>query len=426
MPGPDFPTGGVHRRGPRRHRWQAYETGRGGFRLRARWEVEQRRAAPGRSSSPRSPTRCRRRGWSSSSPQLMEEQEAAAARRRARRKRRGRPPGAGAEDAAPSSRSADGEPVPRLRAGNPLPAQHERAGRRPHAARAWRCATCCAPGSTTGTRCWIRRSRHRLAAIEQRLDILDGYLIVYLNLDEVIRIIREEDEPKPALMRALRADRHPGRGHPQHAPAQPAPAGGDGDPPRAQGADQGAQGHHRRCSKDEARSWKRIAEELERDPQEVRRRPARRAPHRRSADAAVRGGGRAGGASIEREPITVILSEQGLDPRAASGRVDDAAELKFKEGDRLGFLVPAETTDKLCLFATNGRVFTLARRRPAARPRRRRAAAADGRADQRGRRGRAVRRDETGRATWWRPAPAAASWCRRRNCRPRSAPASRC
>ena len=43
----------------------------------------------------------------------------------------------------------------------------------------------------------VRRSNHRLAAIERRLEILDGYLLVYLNLDEVIRIIREEDEPKP-------------------------------------------------------------------------------------------------------------------------------------------------------------------------------------------------------------------------------------
>src|ERR1700744_1353777 len=57
-------------------------------------------------------------------------------------------------------------------------------------------------------RCWldhrhevlVRRSNHRLAAIERRIEILEGYLLVYLNLDEVIRIIREEDQPKPRLM----------------------------------------------------------------------------------------------------------------------------------------------------------------------------------------------------------------------------------
>ena len=62
---------------------------------------------------------------------------------------------------------------------------------------------------------------------------------------------------------------------------------------------------------------------------------------------------------MAREPITVILSERGW-IRAARGRVEDRSELKFKEGDGLAFLVPAETTDKLLLFASDGRFFTLA------------------------------------------------------------------
>jgi topoisomerase-4 subunit A len=64
-------------------------------------------------------------------------------------------------------------------------------------------------------------------------------------------------------------------------------------------------------------------------------------------------------AMIVREPITVILSDRGW-IRAAKGRVDDPSELKFKEGDKLAFLVPAETTDKLLVFASDGRFFTLA------------------------------------------------------------------
>ncbi|MDB5468115.1 MAG: parC, partial [Phenylobacterium sp.] len=64
-------------------------------------------------------------------------------------------------------------------------------------------------------------------------------------------------------------------------------------------------------------------------------------------------------AMIVREPITVILSERGW-IRAAKGRVEDPSELKFKEGDKLQFLVPAETTDKLLVFASDGRFFTLA------------------------------------------------------------------
>ena len=59
-----------------------------------------------------------------------------------------------------------------------------------------------------------------------------------------------------------------------------------------------------------------------------------------------------------REPITVILSERGW-IRAAKGKVEDPSELKFKEGDKLGFLVPAETTDKLLIFASDGRFFTI-------------------------------------------------------------------
>jgi topoisomerase-4 subunit A len=64
-------------------------------------------------------------------------------------------------------------------------------------------------------------------------------------------------------------------------------------------------------------------------------------------------------AMIVREPITIILSERGW-IRAAKGRVEDPSELKFKEGDKLQFLVPAETTDKLLVFASDGRFFTLA------------------------------------------------------------------
>ncbi len=63
-------------------------------------------------------------------------------------------------------------------------------------------------------------------------------------------------------------------------------------------------------------------------------------------------------AMIVREAITVILSDRGW-IRAQKGRVEDPSELKFKEGDKLAFLVPAETTDKLLIFASDGRFFTI-------------------------------------------------------------------
>ena len=77
---------------------------------------------------------------------------------------------------------------------------------------------------------------HRLEKIADRLEVLEGYLIAYLNLDEVIRIIREEDEPKAVMMKRFEADRGAGRGDPQHAPARAAQAGGDRDQGRAQGS----------------------------------------------------------------------------------------------------------------------------------------------------------------------------------------------
>ena len=87
-----------------------------------------------------------------------------------------------------------------------------------------------------------RRTAHRLEKIAARLEVLEGYLAVFLNLDKVIKIIRTEDEPKPKLMKAFELTRSPGRSHPQHAAAVLAQARGNGNPRRARCADQGAEG----------------------------------------------------------------------------------------------------------------------------------------------------------------------------------------
>ncbi len=79
----------------------------------------------------------------------------------------------------------------------------------------------------------IRRSNHRIAQIDGRLELLDGYIIAYLNLDRVIEIIRTEDEPKPVMMAEFQLNDRQVEAHPQHAPAQPATARGNG---AAQGA----------------------------------------------------------------------------------------------------------------------------------------------------------------------------------------------
>jgi hypothetical protein len=79
----------------------------------------------------------------------------------------------------------------------------------------------------------LRRSNYRKEQIEHRLEVLGGYLIAYLNIDKVIKIIRTEDEPKPADQ-GVQADGGPGRRHPQHALRNLAQARGNGDPHRGQ------------------------------------------------------------------------------------------------------------------------------------------------------------------------------------------------
>ena len=202
-----------------------------------------------------------------------------------------------------------------------------------------------------------RRTRHRLAKIDQRLEVLAGYLVAYLNLDEVIRIIREEDEAKPALMvrfeltdaqaeailnmrlRALRK-------------LEEFEIRKEHDALTAEKGDLSAlladPGKRRDAV---GREFSEIKRKFGKATKLGRRRtdvadapPAVEIPPE---------------AFVEREPVTVFLSEKGW-IRTVRGHVTDTAEVKYKEGDAEHFVLHAETPDKLLLFATNGRVFTLA------------------------------------------------------------------
>ena len=201
----------------------------------------------------------------------------------------------------------------------------------------------------------IRRSNHRLAAIDRRIEVLDGYLLVYLNLDEVIRIIREEDEPKPRLvarfklsdtqaeavlnmrLRSLRRleEMEIRREHDKLTKER--------------------KGLRALLDNDKAR-WKRISVELE----DIRKKFGTGAlgDRRTLLGAAPAAVDFTFEALVEREAITVILSDKGW-IRGVKGAVADPAELKFKEGDKLRLLLPCHTTDRLVLFATNGKSFTL-------------------------------------------------------------------
>ena len=204
----------------------------------------------------------------------------------------------------------------------------------------------------------LRRARFRLGKIEARLHILDGLLIAYLNLDEVIRIVRYEDEPKEKLIAAfalseIQADAILNTRLRQLAKLEEMEI-------RREHAELSEERDGLLALLDsEKRQWKLVGAGL----REVRKvlGPETEVGRRRStfAEASNVDVATAVEAMITREPITVILSERGW-IRAARGRVEDPSELKFKEGDKLGFLVAAETIDKLMIFTSDGRFFTLA------------------------------------------------------------------
>ncbi|MEM6973649.1 MAG: DNA topoisomerase IV subunit A [Pseudomonadota bacterium] len=232
----------------------------------------------------------------------------------------------------------------------------------------------------------VRRTEHRLGKIAARLEVLGGYLVAYLNLDRVIEIIRTEDEPKQALMaenwatdggtarltdvqaeailnmrlRALRKlEEMAIREERERLLAE-------------QDALQG-------LVASEEDQWKQVAEQI-REIMKDFGAPRALAGITDAADLAERkkntqpwpqGARRTGFATppdlaedaaetlIEREPITVVCSEQGW-IRAMTGHRDASQPVKFKDGDGPRFHLTAMTTDRLLIFASDGRVFTLA------------------------------------------------------------------
>jgi topoisomerase IV subunit A len=204
----------------------------------------------------------------------------------------------------------------------------------------------------------VRRAKHRLGKIDDRMELLDGYLIAYLNLDRVIEIIRTEDEPKPVMMAEFGLN------------------------------DRQAEA----ILNMRLRSLRRLEEfeiKKERDKLDEERAglvaliesPARQRTRLKKDIAALRD--RYGPetligkrrtlvveaapakdipleAMIDREPITVIMSQRGW-IRAMKGHValDNAEALKFKDGDGPSYAFHAQTTDKILLAADDGRFFTI-------------------------------------------------------------------
>jgi len=353
MPGPDFPTGGILSE-DKASLLAAYETGRGGFRLRAKWEVEKGKHATWQIVVTEIPYQVQKAKLIEQVAALMDEKKL--------------PLLGDIRDESsdtirlilePKTRGVEPEVLMEtvfrataLETRFPLNMNVLDATRTPRVMslkdvlQAW---------LDHRHEVLIRRSNHRLAAIDRRIEVLDGYLLVYLNLDEVIRIIREEDEPKPRLvarfklsdtqaeavlnmrLRSLRRleEMEIRREHDKLTKER--------------------KGLRALLDNDKAR-WKRISVELE----DIRKKFGTGAlgDRRTLLGAAPAAVDFTFEALVEREAITVILSDKGW-IRGVKGAVADPAELKFKEGDKLRLLLPCHTTDRLVLFATNGKSFTL-------------------------------------------------------------------
>lgn len=203
----------------------------------------------------------------------------------------------------------------------------------------------------------LRRSRFRLDRIDARLELLEGFLVAYLNLDRVIEIIRTEDEPKAVMMAEFalsdtQAEAILNMRLRNLRKLEEMEIRGERDALILERAALVT------LLDSEEAQWDRVAEQI----REVR---------------ATFGKNAAGGARrstfddvpdveevsleqmIEREPITIVCSQMGW-IRAMKGHLAPDAELKFKDGDGPRFFLHAETTDRILLFASNGRMFTLA------------------------------------------------------------------
>ncbi|MDN2564971.1 DNA topoisomerase IV subunit A [Aquibium sp. A9E412] len=355
--GPDFPTGGILVESAASMR-EAYETGRGGFRLRARWNREDQGRGTWNAVVTEIP-------YGVQKARLIEKIAELILARRLPLVDDIRDESA--EDVrivlVPKSRAVDPDlmmeslfRLTELETRFPLNMNVLSHGRVPGVQ------------SLKGVlREWLdhrrevllRRSRHRLAEIERRLEILSGYLIAYLNIDEVIRIIREEDEPKPVMMarfsltdtqaeailnmrlRALRKLEEFEIRKEFDALSE--------EKTQIEG-----------LLGSEARQWKTVRWEIakvgdrfsaEGDPLLGPRRTTFGAAPAHDIEDVQQ-------ALVEREPITVVVSQKGW-LRALKGHLGDFSTLAFKEGDALKCAFHAQTTDKVLLFTTGGKVYTL-------------------------------------------------------------------
>jgi topoisomerase-4 subunit A len=202
----------------------------------------------------------------------------------------------------------------------------------------------------------VRRTNFRLAEIARRLEILGGYLIAYLNLDEVIRIIRNEEEPKPALIKRFKLTDNQAeailnmRLRALRKLEEMEIRTENGNLTKEQ------KGLNALLKSDE-QQWQQISEEIKavkekfskKTPLGKRRTDFAEAPE---IDLDLEQ------SMIEKEPVTIVCSEKSW-IRAMKGHIEDASTLAYKDGDRGKFVFTAQSTDKIMLFSSSGKFFTL-------------------------------------------------------------------
>ncbi|PWC75458.1 DNA topoisomerase IV subunit A [Azospirillum sp. TSH64] len=355
MPGPDFPTGGVLVESPQ-NVIEAYRTGRGAFRLRARWEVEKLGQGTWQIVVTEVPYQVQKARLVEKIAELLLAKKLILlddVRDES------------AEDVrlvlVPKNRNVDPEVLMaslfqatdlEIRFSlnmNVLGADH--------VPRVMNLREVLQAFLDHRHEVLVRRSNHRLKQIDHRLEVLGGYLAAYLNLDEVIRIIREEDEPKQELIRAftltdVQADAILNMRLRNLRKLE------EMEIRREHEALTTEKNGLLELLGDETLRWKRIAEGVV----EIKKKFGAGALGKRRTDVAdaptvievpL-------DALVEREPVTVICSAKGW-IRTVRGHLTDAEaeDVKYKDGDARGFIERCETTDKLLVFASNGKFFTI-------------------------------------------------------------------
>ncbi len=353
VPGPDFPTGGVLVEAADTIR-QAYETGRGSFRLRARWEPEKHGHGLYRVIVTEMPYQVPKSRLIEKIAALLEERKL--------------PLLADVHDELtdvvrivlePKSRNVDPAVLmeslfraTELETRIPLNMNVLDAAGVPRVMSLKEALQAFLDHRRVVL---LRVTRYRLAEIARRSEILKGQMIVYLNLDEVIRIIREHDDAKERMMKRWRLSevqveailnmRLRSLRRLEEIEIKKELKSLAAEQEELEG-----------LVEDEKRQWKAIAGEIEDirkafggGPLGKRRTEIGAAPAALVVPVE---------ALVEREPVTVLCSAKGW-IRAVKGQNLALADIKYKEGDEGRFVVPAATTDKLLVFATNGRFYTL-------------------------------------------------------------------